>query len=333
MSGVYSCECAVVVVHSLSSSSLCLDSLSSVTRLVSGYPLTEGLFRLSEPVFTCSCGVCVCVCVCVIVRDSLLFSGCIDILVTHNDQGSHSTPPPWSGDILAHCGGRVEKVQVELISGKYPPKAPPTARPTSNVKCNSSYSLDHSVGAPDTHRVNVEVQTTPGVRGVEGLQRSGYPSKRSLGDPNIGRLGNSSMGRLGDPSVGRLGDPSVRVSNDEFPSLLDLNMMTKILPTETIIFPLTMVNSSSGLLLPLSMFVCPCVTLVLLPAVSTEQSFQIHNPHSGAMSWLVTHVSPPRIRDTTAPDAAVSKETIAVFWIHQNNGSVPPLSSVEVGWH
>ena len=81
------------------------------------------------------------------------------------------------------------------------------------------------------------------------------------------------------------------------------------------------------------MFVCACVTFVLCPAVSTEQSFQIHNPHSGTMSWLVTHVSPPRIRDTTAPDGAVSKETTAVFWIHQNNGSVPPLSSVEVGRH
>ena len=195
-----------------------------------------------------------CVCVCVIDSDPVLFSGCVDILVTHNDQGSHSIPPPWSGNVLAHCGGRVEKVHVELITGKYPPKAPPTASPNSNVKCSSSQPLDHSIGAPDTHRVNVEVQTTPGVRGVEGLQRSGYPNKRvlgdtserSLGDPNVGRLGNSNMGRLGAPSVGRLGAPSVKVSNDEFPSLLDLNTMAKILPTETIIFPLTLVNSSSG---------------------------------------------------------------------------------------
>ena len=135
------------------------------------------------------------------------------------------------------------------------PSSHPTVSPSSIVPILSAASdLPHRLTA------NAQVQTTPGVRHLEAVDtlQQHQPRAQGLGDPRARGLGDPRARGLGDPRYG--GSWEARGQNDsrvmespvhgEFPSLLEVETVARILPIETIIFPLTSFNSSSGELTP-----------------------------------------------------------------------------------
>lgn len=245
-------------------------------------------------------------------------------LVGHLVEGVPTTPPhptatggvvnATAQTLLPRDRGTVEHVLAQTkptVPGGESPSSHPTVSPSSIVPILSAASdLPHRLTA------NAQVQTTPGVRHLEAVDtlQQHQPRAQGLGDPRARGLGDPRARGLGDPRYG--GSWEARGQNDsrvmespvhgEFPSLLEVETVARILPIETIIFPLTSFNSSS------------------------EQSFELCNPRSSTMTWFVSHVSAPVIRDTTSPTGSVSKESSPVFWIHQHNGVVRPHSSVKV---